>query len=138
MSADKLAPDGWREAVKRVRDQLGQAGGTGTAGAQNSITERAVGGWILDAIEDELAALATLAALSARIEGLEKADAVRQDLDARIAVLQDWMSKNGAQAVDRQRHLDEGSQAQEYWHYGYLSALLDVRAALSPIPAEPR
>jgi hypothetical protein len=50
----------WRSALTRVRNQLGQAGGVGTAGAQNSITERAVGGWVLDAVDDELSALFAL------------------------------------------------------------------------------
>ena len=50
-------PQGWHAAIQRVRDQLGQAGGVGTAGVQNSITEREVGGWVLDAVEDELTAL---------------------------------------------------------------------------------
>jgi hypothetical protein len=47
----------WRAVIQKARDQLGQAGGIGTAGAQNSITEREIGGWILDYVEDELAAL---------------------------------------------------------------------------------
>lgn len=86
-SPDRLPvgkPEGWRAAIQRVRNQLGQAGGTGTAGAQNSITEREVGGWVLDAVEDELAALTIVASPGQPVES--PAPGVREALRSIIGM----------------------------------------------------
>lgn len=35
-----------------------------------------------------------------------------------------------AGAVEEQKHLDEGSEARTYWHYGYGMAILDILAGV--------
>tara|TARA_Y100000310_G_scaffold315863_1_gene366940 strand:- start:274 stop:492 length:219 start_codon:yes stop_codon:yes gene_type:complete len=37
-----------------------------------------------------------------------------------------WLNENAPEVFDDQRHLDEGSEARKYWHYGRFIALRDV------------
>ena len=39
-----------------------------------------------------------------------------------------WIRDNAPQVAGEQKHLDEGSEARAYWHYGYLMALRDILA----------
>lgn len=52
------------------------------------------------------------------------------DLQKRILRIEEWLTVNAPHCASEQRHLDEGSSERAYWHYGYLMALRDVRAAL--------
>ena len=52
-------------------------------------------------------------------------------LKERVEGLASWMRDNAPACVDEQAHLDEGTQARAYWHYGYLTALRDVRDFLA-------
>ncbi|MGD0075808.1 MAG: hypothetical protein ABSD31_15920 [Candidatus Binataceae bacterium] len=47
-------------------------------------------------------------------------------LEARIEDLTMWLKQNGENCQSEQRHLDDTSVEQIYWHFGYLSALTDV------------
>jgi hypothetical protein len=52
-----------------------------------------------------------------------------QDLSSiarRIAELSEWLGEHGENCSAQQTHLEEGSQARIYWHYGYMVALKDV------------
>lgn len=48
----------------------------------------------------------------------------------REATLKGWLFVNGHHCVEDQKHLDAGTEAQKYWHYGYLVALRDIRKKL--------
>lgn len=37
-----------------------------------------------------------------------------------------WLRENAPYCETAQKHLDEGSLEQAYWHYGYLCAVRDV------------
>lgn len=52
------------------------------------------------------------------------------DLQKRISKIEEWLAVNAPYCSSEQRHLDEGSRERAYWHYDYLVALRDVRAAL--------
>ena len=52
-------------------------------------------------------------------------------LDDRIAGLAAWILEHAPHVAAEQEHLDEGTQESAYWHYGYLTALLDVRESLA-------
>jgi hypothetical protein len=54
-------------------------------------------------------------------------------LAGRAHRLGDWLAQAAPSAHLDQRHLDEGSQEQAYWHLGYRAALID---ALELITAE--
>ena len=49
-----------------------------------------------------------------------------------------WLLAHHPEVFAEQRHLDEGSQARAYWHYGYLVALRDVLKLLQPPPQHNR
>lgn len=40
--------------------------------------------------------------------------------------LEGWLKENAPEVVEQQKHLDEGTEAQAYWHLGRLVALRDV------------
>ncbi|GBE42478.1 hypothetical protein BMS3Bbin10_00539 [bacterium BMS3Bbin10] len=52
------------------------------------------------------------------------------DIERRHDELADWLQRRAAHSIKDQNHLDEGSIAQTYWHYGYLMATKDVLALL--------
>lgn len=56
---------------------------------------------------------------------------LEQVLERRIQQLRGWMEKNGRTCWEEQRHLEEGTAEQVYWHCGYLSALQDVLTHLA-------
>lgn len=53
-----------------------------------------------------------------------------QGISQRIAELTRWLSERASFCTTSQKHLDEGSIEQAYWHYGYLCALRDVVAVI--------
>ena len=67
--------------------------------------------------------------------GMAKAKALTpsldEDLDDRIRGLAAWILEHAPHVAAEQEHLDEGTQESAYWHYGYLTALLDVRESLA-------
>ena len=47
-------------------------------------------------------------------------------LQGRAEELKSWLDANGRECWDEQKHLEEGTPEQIYWHFGYFSALRDV------------
>jgi hypothetical protein len=62
--------------------------------------------------------------------GMAKAKALipslDEALDDRIQGLAAWFLEHAPHVGEEQEHLDEGTRESAYWHYGYLTALLDV------------
>jgi hypothetical protein len=54
-----------------------------------------------------------------------------QAINEKIAVLTRWLAENASDCESAQKHLDQGTAEQAYWHYGYLCALRDVIAAIN-------
>lgn len=59
-------------------------------------------------------------------------------LEQRANDLQTWLKENAPGVFVEQKHLDEGSPEQVYWHYGYLVAVRDIYRLLTgdPIPKQ--
>ena len=53
-----------------------------------------------------------------------------QVISQRIAELTRWLADKATYCTATQKHLDEGTIEQAYWHYGYLCALRDVVARI--------
>jgi hypothetical protein len=51
-------------------------------------------------------------------------------IQRRIEGLETWLKENCPECVEEQRHLDEGTVERQYWHYGYLVALRDMKKLL--------
>lgn len=51
-------------------------------------------------------------------------------IERRIKGISQWLSENFPECTSEQSHLDEGSRERQYWHYGYLVALKDIRKLL--------
>jgi len=59
-------------------------------------------------------------------------DRVRmQVLCERAEDLTRWIAKNAPECLTSQKHLDEGTVEQAYWHYGYACAIRDVLAIIN-------
>lgn len=56
----------------------------------------------------------------------------REALNHRIGELRDFLRDEYPETFDEQRHLDKCTEARGYYHYGYLSALTDIRKHLFP------
>jgi hypothetical protein len=54
-------------------------------------------------------------------------------LETRAKGISDWLKKNGRGCFEEQKHLDQNTQERIYWHYGYMSALVDVVCYLTGI-----
>jgi hypothetical protein len=52
-----------------------------------------------------------------------------QNIDDRIDRLAEWLAANAPECIE-QAHLDDGTRERAYWHYGYLTALRDMRELL--------
>lgn len=52
-------------------------------------------------------------------------------IDQRIAGLKNWLIENAPYCAADHDHLNENSAERAYWHFGYLTALKDVRRLLS-------
>ncbi len=48
----------------------------------------------------------------------------------RIAGIEKWLLEQDVDPVLEQAHLDEGTKARVYWHYGYMMALKDMQKAI--------
>ena len=48
-------------------------------------------------------------------------------LDCKLQSILEWLQQHAPEALDEQRHLQPSSDEQVYWHYGYASALRDLR-----------
>jgi hypothetical protein len=53
-----------------------------------------------------------------------------QVISDRIDHLTGWLAENASDCESAQKHLDEGTAEQVYWHYGYLCALRDMVSAI--------
>lgn len=51
-------------------------------------------------------------------------------LERRRGDLAEWIRENCPGCFDDQYHLDAGTEARAYWHYGYFSAVKDVLALI--------
>jgi hypothetical protein len=47
-------------------------------------------------------------------------------ISEKIAALTRWLAENASSCETAQKHLDQGTVEQAYWHYGYLCALRDL------------
>lgn len=47
-------------------------------------------------------------------------------IKAQADELKAWLAENAPEIDEEQKHLDEGSEARAYWHYGRLVALQDI------------
>lgn len=59
-----------------------------------------------------------------------------QALTRRVEELRNWLKEHAPNCEVAQKHLDEGTAEQAYWHFGYLCALRDVNSMLSQRSAE--
>jgi hypothetical protein len=50
-----------------------------------------------------------------------------EDLNNKIACLSKWIQEKTPHVIDEQTHLNDETEEQAYWHYGYLSALKDIQ-----------
>ncbi len=55
-------------------------------------------------------------------------------LQRRANELRAWLETHGQDCWDRQKHLDDGTTEQVYWHFGYLAAVQDVLTQLRKPP----
>lgn len=53
-----------------------------------------------------------------------------QAISDKIAGTTHWLAQNPFHPENAQKHLDEGTPEQAYWHYGYLCALRDVASVI--------
>lgn len=51
-------------------------------------------------------------------------------LEKRRDGITEWLKETAPECGREQKHLDEGTEARTYWHYGYLVAVKDVLALL--------
>lgn len=54
--------------------------------------------------------------------------------EKRISDISDFLRDTAPYIDGEQKHLDAGTEARAYWHYGYLVALRDMIAARPPVP----
>jgi len=47
-----------------------------------------------------------------------------------------WLTKNAPYCQTSQKHLEEGTIEQAYWHYGYICATRDILALFNTSSAE--
>ncbi len=45
--------------------------------------------------------------------------------------IKDWLDENAPEVFEDQKHLDEGTEARAYWHFGRLITIQDAIRALS-------
>jgi hypothetical protein len=61
-----------------------------------------------------------------RPKGGKMRESQLKKLRAREKSLTRWLRKNAPRVVKEQRHLDDETVEQAYWHYGYLIAIRDI------------
>ncbi len=54
-----------------------------------------------------------------------------QALSNRVDELTRWLADRAPYCDAEQKHLDDGSVEQAYWHYGYVCALRDVLSMIN-------
>jgi hypothetical protein len=54
----------------------------------------------------------------------------------KIDRLTNWLAENASYCEGAQKHLDNGTAEQAYWHYGNLCALRDVASVVQSKSAE--
>jgi hypothetical protein len=54
----------------------------------------------------------------------------------KIDRLTTWLAENASYCESAQKHLDNGTAEQAYWHYGNLCALRDVTSVIQSKSAE--
>ena len=47
-----------------------------------------------------------------------------------------WLAEHAPYCEDSQKHLDQGTSEQAYWHYGYVCAIRDILAIVDPESTE--
>ena len=65
----------------------------------------------------------------------DNSDGVERKISSQQMDTLEWLKTNAPEVFNAQRHLDAGSEAQKYWHYGRWSALKDSQSALRPSDA---
>ena len=66
------------------------------------------------------------------VDKMAKAATTKEAFDVRIDKLHAFLKAEYPRIDIDQKHLDLGTLARGYWHYGYLMALRDVRDHLFP------
>lgn len=51
-----------------------------------------------------------------------------QDISKKADALTRWLAKKAPSCETSQKHLDQGTVEQAYWHYGYVCAIRDILA----------
>jgi len=59
-----------------------------------------------------------------------------QVISDRISSLTRWLEESPFHCESIQKHLEQGTAEQAYWHYGYLCALKDVVSAIKSRSSE--
>ena len=68
---------------------------------------------------------------------VEELGAARSKMFERAAGMQQWLLKVAPQVFEEQKHLNEGTEARAYWHYGSFSALVDACQLLEQTKEQP-
>jgi hypothetical protein len=59
-----------------------------------------------------------------------------QVISNKIDRLTRWLAESAPYCESAQKHLDDGTAEQAYWHYGYLCALRDMVSVIQTKSAE--
>jgi len=59
-----------------------------------------------------------------------------QAISDKATALTRWLADNAPYCETSQKHLDQGTVEQAYWHYGYVCAIRDVLATVGPESTE--
>lgn len=59
-----------------------------------------------------------------------RAASLDEAVEVRLAELLDWLRENAPEISDEQKHLDAESAERAYFHFGYATALRDIKNCL--------
>jgi hypothetical protein len=59
-----------------------------------------------------------------------------QTISEKAEALTRWLAERAPYCQNSQKHLDEGTVEQTYWHYGYVCAIRDILAIVYPESTE--
>jgi hypothetical protein len=59
-----------------------------------------------------------------------------QAISHKAEALAGWLAEHAPYCEDSQKHLDQGTIEQAYWHYGYVCAIRDLLAIVDPESTE--
>ena len=62
---------------------------------------------------------------------LNRLQTVHERISDQADEIEVWLKENHPEVVTDQKHLDKGTEARAYWHYGRLIALRDALQALA-------